>query len=135
MISSFVCAFARALFVSRRHIPPIARQLYARTPIRVLHHIDGADVPLIGFEDQDPLDMSLSVLRGKDVIHTQYLTNMGVKASCTIPVVVDETLWGLFACHHYSAKPLPFATRTTAELFSQLFSLALDRALLRKSGT
>jgi len=51
---------------------------------------------------------------------------MGVSASLSISIVVDDKLWGLFACHHYSPLSPTFERRTTAELFSQMFSLRLE---------
>ena len=50
-----------------------------------------------------PLDLSLSMLRSVSPIHIEYLKNMGVGASLSISIIVDGELWGLFACHHYSA--------------------------------
>ena len=35
-------------------------------------------------------------------------------------------LWGLFACHHYAPHHVPFARRTAAELFGQMFSLLME---------
>lgn len=54
---------------------------------------------------------------------------MGVDASLSISIIVRGKLWGLFACHHYSPRVLPYSLRTVAELFSQLFSLLLDRVV------
>ena len=60
---------------------------------------------------------------------------MGVGASLSISVVVDGKLWGLFACHHYSAKMLSYPLRTGAELFSALFSLVVERTLKQTQAT
>ncbi len=119
----------------RTDIPEQARELYLRNRFRIIADVEAGPVPILpkGRFGAEPLDLSMSTLRAVSPIHIQYLKNMGVSASLSISIVHQGKLWGLFACHHYSAKPLPFATRTTAELFSQLFSLALDRALLRKS--
>ncbi|NVE95670.1 HWE histidine kinase domain-containing protein [Altererythrobacter lutimaris] len=121
----------------RTDIPEQARALYLRNRFRIIADIEAEPVAILpkGRFGAEPLDLSMSTLRAVSPIHIQYLKNMGVGASLSISIVHQGKLWGLFACHHYSAKPLPFATRTTAELFSQLFSLALDRALLRKSET
>ena len=85
-------------------------------------------VPGVSIEGQ-PLDLSLSTLRAVSPIHIEYLRNMGVGASLSISIVIRGKLWGLFACHHYSPRVLPYSLRTVAELFSQLFSLLLDRVL------
>ncbi len=53
-----------------------------------------------------PIDLSMSILRSVSPIHIEYPKNMGVGASLSISIVVDGKLWGLFACHHYSARLL-----------------------------
>ena len=79
----------------------------------------------------DELDLSMSVLRAVSPIHIEYLRNMGVGASSSISIVIKGRLWGLFACHHYAARPLPCSLRTVAELFAQLFSLRLELAIAK----
>ncbi|WP_299370887.1 HWE histidine kinase domain-containing protein [uncultured Tateyamaria sp.] len=110
-------------------IPRIARTLYARTPIRVLSDIMGPDAGVVGLPGAEPLDMSLAVLRGKDAVHRQYLENMGVGATMTVPVVVDGALWGLFAAHHMTAKTVDPNTLVGAELAGKLISLRIQHAL------
>ena len=109
-------------------IPKQARALYLRNLIRIIHDVDAAPVPIVPSlnEDGEPLDLSMSVLRSVSPIHIEYLRNMGVSASLSISIVVDDKLWGLFACHHYSPLSPSFERRTTSELFSQMFSLRLE---------
>ncbi len=84
--------------------------------------------------DGEPLDLSMSTLRAVSPIHIEYLKNMGVGASLSISIIIGGKLWGLFACHHYGPKLLPYSQRTAAELFSEFFSLTLDRTLARQSA-
>ena len=51
---------------------------------------------------------------------------MGVRASLSISIIVDDRLWGLFACHHYSPLSPTFERRSVSELFSQMFSMRLE---------
>ncbi|WP_271078747.1 HWE histidine kinase domain-containing protein [Aurantiacibacter sp. MUD61] len=113
-------------------IPKQARQLYLRNLFRIISDVDATPVPIEPATTLDgaPIDLSMSTLRSVSPIHIQYLQNMGVKASLSISIVVRGKLWGLFACHNYSAKVLPFPVRTMAELFSQLFSMQLDLAIV-----
>ena len=106
-------------------IPKQARELYLRTPFRVIADVDGETVPIVPARDEAgaPLDLSLSVLRSVSPIHLEYLRNMGVRASLSISIIVGGKLWGLFACHHYAGPRCPsFDRRTVAELFGQMFA-------------
>ncbi|MXO65274.1 HWE histidine kinase domain-containing protein [Altericroceibacterium endophyticum] len=112
-------------------IPQQARSLYLRNRFRIIADVNAAPIaiePTTGLQGE-PLDLSLSTLRAVSPIHIEYLKNMGVGASLSISIIVRGKLWGLFACHHYSPRPLPYSLRTAAELFSQLFSLKLELTL------
>ncbi|WP_127144126.1 HWE histidine kinase domain-containing protein [Pelagibacterium montanilacus] len=109
-------------------IPRQARELYKRNLIRVIADVHGESIPIIPEFSPDgmPIDLSTSVLRSVSPIHIEYLKNMGVGASMSVSIVVRGQLWGLVACHHMSARRVPFPVRTGAELVGQMFSLALD---------
>lgn len=115
-------------------IPAQARELYVRNRFRIVSDVNSEPVDIVPgttIEGED-MDLSLSVLRAVSPIHIEYLRNMGVEASLSVSIVIGGKLWGLFACHHYSPKTLPFSQRTAAELFSELFSLVLGRVLSDK---
>ncbi|ANU07109.1 HWE histidine kinase domain-containing protein [Paraurantiacibacter namhicola] len=109
-------------------IPAQARKLYLENPFRIIADVNAQPVPIEPPQSLDgtKLDLSHSVLRAVSPIHIEYLKNMGVGASLSISIIVDGKLWGLFACHHYSSCRVPYGLRTSAELFSQLFSLQLE---------
>lgn len=115
-------------------IPAQARELYKRNRFRIISDVMSEPVPIEPAHSMegDELDLSMSTLRAVSPIHIEYLKNMGVGASLSISIIIDGKLWGLFACHHYSAKILPYSQRTSAELFSEMFSLLLERALFRE---
>ncbi len=117
-------------------IPKQARILYYRNRFRIIADVNAAPVPLEPAQtaEGEPIDLSMSTLRAVSPMHIEYLRNMGVGASLSISIIVGGKLWGLFACHHYSPKVLPYSQRTAAELFSELFSLVLDRALSRQGA-
>ena len=101
-------------------IPKQARVLYKRNLLRVIADVHQAPVPILPVADhaRAPLDLSLSMLRSVSPIHIEYLKNMGVGASMSISIVVDDQLWGLFACHHYAPHLPSFEPRSTFELFA-----------------
>ena len=117
-------------------IPEQARALYVRNRFRIIADVDSEPVPIEPGQsfDGEPLDLSMSSLRAVSPIHIEYLRNMGVGASLSISIVIGGKLWGLFACHHYGPKLLPYSSRTAAELFSDVFSLMLDRSMSRNSA-
>jgi len=91
-------------------IPAIARQLYLRNPVRYIPDIRAEPVLLLS-ADGSSADLSLTDLRSVSPIHVQYLSNMGVAASCSFPIVIGGQLWGLLACHHYLPLKLSPAQR------------------------
>lgn len=120
-------------------IPKQARELYLRSPIRIIADSHDTGVPILPEKDAKgtPLDLSLSMGRSVSPIHLEYLRNMGVGASMSVSIIRNGKLWGLFACHHETPYYVNFRTRTAVELFAQLatyelaeFEMAEDQAQL-----
>ncbi len=109
-------------------IPQQARALYRRSLLRVITDVNATPVKITPALDEfgKPLDLSLSMLRSVSPIHIEYLKNMGVGASLSISIIVDDELWGLFACHHYSPRVPSFQMRSVSELFAQMFAMRLE---------
>lgn len=109
-------------------IPEQARALYLKNHVRLLQDVEAAAVPLVPElhpATGAPLDMSRSVLRAMAPIHVQYLKNMGVGASLSISLVVEDKLWGLIACHHRTARFVSYAIRATSCLYAIVLSAQL----------
>lgn len=109
-------------------IPQQARALYERNWLRIIADVDAETpvvIPALG-PSGGPLDLSMSMLRAVSPVHIEYLRNMGVGASLSISILKQGRLWGLFACHHYSAHHVSYERRTAAELFGQIFSYMLE---------
>lgn len=115
-------------------IPAQARVLYKRNLLRVIADLEAEPVPIVSAEHRrgETLDLSLSILRSVSRIHIEYLKNMGVGASMSISIVVDDELWGLFACHHYSPLNPSFERRSVCELFAQMFAMRLESRLRKE---
>ena len=109
-------------------IPQQARALYERNWLRLITDVDSEPVPILPLSGagEEPLDLSMSMLRSASPIHLEYLRNMGVRASMSVSILVHGKLWGLLACHHLSPRPIDFEHRTASELFGQIFALMLD---------
>ncbi|UDF05102.1 response regulator [Asticcacaulis sp. AND118] len=119
----------RGLHFPASDIPEQARKLYMTNYIRQIADVSYAPVPIVPplHPDTDqPLDMSLSVLRSVSPIHVQYLANMGVAASMSISIIQDGKLWGLVACHHNVGYHVPYRVRMVSEIMGHIFSAQLS---------
>ena len=99
-------------------IPVQARELYIKNLMRLIVDVNFTPVPLYTIDDAENknLDLSFSNLRSVSPIHIQYLKNMGVAATMSISLMHENRLWGLIACHHYSAKYISSDIRIAAQL-------------------
>ena len=115
-------------------IPKQARDLYFRNRVRMLSDIEQPQVFLrrkAGDDDRDwGLDLSMVDCRGLSPIHKEYLQNVGVAASMSVAIVLDNKLWGLFAMHHDTPRFMDYELRSFLRFVGQVFSghLALQAA-------
>ncbi|APX88837.1 hypothetical protein BV394_03070 [Brevirhabdus pacifica] len=116
-------------------VPTQARALQIKSPLRILPDVEHTPAPIVANAPQaEPLDLSLAHVRGVSPIHLEYLRNMGVTGTLSLGIVVDGKLWGMFAGHHMEALELSPETRMACELFTQMFSLIVHKAIeLKKS--
>lgn len=104
-------------------IPPQARELYRKNPLRLIRSVHDQGVPLVGLKET-ALDLTWSTLRAVSPIHLTYLKNMGVEASMSISLLTPEgELWGLVACHHYQGeKFLPYKMRAACTHYAMMLA-------------
>ncbi len=112
-------------------IPQQARKLYLKHTLRLIADVSQEGVPIHPprGEDGEALDLSSSVLRSVSPMHLEYLRNMGVQASMSVSIIINDELWGLFACHHEAPLVVDHVKRGVAEMFGELFSLMLSDRL------
>ncbi|KAF1072111.1 MAG: Bacteriophytochrome [Pseudomonas citronellolis] len=111
-------------------IPAQARRLYIQNPIRAIVDVGYEPVavlPVLDARNGRPFDLTHSTLRSVSPVHCEYLRNMGVHASMSLSIVVQGRLWGLFSCHHMSAKLVPYPVRMAFQVFSQVCSAIVGR--------
>jgi light-regulated signal transduction histidine kinase (bacteriophytochrome) len=109
-------------------IPQPARDIYQRIWIRPLPNACGPLVEMVPLANPDtgqPLNMTYCALRGASVMYTEYLANMGVAASLTMPILIEGKLWAMIACHHMTPTHFAHPLRAACELLSQVVSLQL----------
>jgi chemotaxis family two-component system sensor kinase Cph1 len=104
-------------------IPAQARHLYTLNWLRLIPDV-GYRPSRISPPDEPgaPLDLTFSVLRSVSPIHVEYLSNMGVRASMSLSLVVDNRLWGLIICHHRAPRFVPYEIRAACEFLAQALS-------------
>lgn len=107
-------------------IPAQARELYMRSPLRLIPDATYEPVPLVDADPSaGPVDLSYAQLRSVAAVHLKYLANMGVQASMSASIVVDGRLWGLVACHHRTPRTIPSAVRAACGFLARLLSLRI----------
>ena len=112
-------------------IPRPAREIFKRIWIRPLPHAAGPLVELVPLANPDtghPLNLTHCALRGASVMYSEYLANMGVAASLTMPILRDGELWGLIACQHNTPTHFPYQMRSACEFLAQVATLQLKNA-------
>ena len=127
-------------FVGRRYpasdIPAQARRLYVLNTMRLIADVADAPVPLLADPTHpEPLDLSHSVLRSVSPVHIEYLTNMGVRASMSVSIVVAGRLWGMLACHHMVPLRVPYAIRMAFDVIAQLIAASVQSSEARSRET
>ena len=111
-------------------IPAQARALYLRNRIRMIVDIGYEPAPLLGLgSDATPLDLGTVMLRAISPLHVEYLSNMGVRATLTMSLIVHGRLWGMIVCHHNDILHAEPPMRLTCDLIAQVVSLQLEHLL------
>ena len=109
-----------------------ARELYFRNWVRLIPDARSTPAPILSANDprnNEPLDLSHSLIRSVSPVHIKDLANMGVVASMSLSIIIAGRLWGLIACHHCTPRYLPHRLRMACELFAQMASAKLETKL------
>ena len=112
-------------------IPKQVRALFLRKRLRMLpdakyDYAEGAIVPAENPRTGAALDMTLGSLRGSSPMYTEYLENMGVRATLTLALTKGHQLWGLIACHHYGEpRIIPYDVRIGCAFVARAVSAQL----------
>jgi len=121
------------LFFPSSDIGARARELYLKNFTRYIPDIGAAPARLVGVHagggtasSAHPVDMTFCNLRSVVPCHITYLHNIGVKASMSFSINVDNRLWGLFACHHYTPRRVSYDQRVVCEQAAMMFIFKLN---------
>jgi diguanylate cyclase (GGDEF)-like protein len=114
-------------------IPPSAREMFLKARQRVivdvgLQHkiINGLDCPETG------QTLAVEDIRycPVDPCHAEYLEAMGARSSLTVPIVHQNQLWGLLACHHSQPKRFSDRELNIVQLLVDQLSIAIAQSFL-----
>lgn len=105
-------------------IPAEARARYLRNAVIVIQDVSQAPSPLM-----PPLppgtDLGPTTLRRVPAAMLDYLLNLGVAASLSIPILVDGRVWGLVTGHHSMPRALPHAIIRASHMLTEVASSRL----------
>ena len=109
-------------------IPKQAREIFMKIWHRAVPDIDAPLIELIPLANPDtgrPVDMTYCALRGVSIMYSEYIRNMGSKATLVMPVLNGGRLWGLISCHHGEKMHYSYRLRAACEFLAQVVSLQL----------
>jgi light-regulated signal transduction histidine kinase (bacteriophytochrome) len=119
-------------------IPQQARALYRKNWLRLIpdaRYTPARLVPSLRPDTGAPLDLTFAVLRSVSPIHLEYLENMGIRASFSVSLIVDDELWGLISCGNHSGPLMvPYEVRSAVEVIGRLLSLQFAALAQREAA-
>ncbi|ASC70169.1 Sensor histidine kinase [Halomicronema hongdechloris C2206] len=113
-------------------IPQEARELFLLTRQRNIVNVAKGEIgisPLVSPKTQQQQAPEIWV-RQVDPCHVEYLTNMGVQSSLVVPILYQQTLWGLLVAHHSKPKSVSPRALEVLQLVADQVSIALNHAML-----
>ena len=103
------------------------RELYKKTGLRIVCDSNGKDCQVLTKGWKESIDLSLSCFRSVHWTHIQYLRNMGVKSSITLPILINGELWGMYVLHSYITPTHPtIEERIMIEVFASISTLHIE---------
>lgn len=114
-------------------IPPQAREMFVKTRQRVIVDVI-AQRKALNQLDSSETGESLLVedIRYSpiDPCHAEYLSNMGVYSSLTVPILYQNQLWGLLVSHHSQRRQVSQKELEVVQLLVDQLSIAISQSNL-----
>jgi light-regulated signal transduction histidine kinase (bacteriophytochrome)/CheY-like chemotaxis protein len=113
-------------------IPPPIRQLYIKNVFRFIRDVDVADVNIVSNEE---IDLTHCRTRACNRCHIAYMRNMGLRASMSLAILVENRLWGIFAFHGYDKAYKPtLHQRIASETIASMVSARVESLVRKKTS-
>ncbi|MEG3850449.1 EAL domain-containing protein [Microcoleus sp. herbarium19] len=114
-------------------IPDSAREMFVKARQRVIVDV-GLKHQTINRLDCPETGTTLAVedirYSPVDSCHAEYLEAMGARSSLTVPIVHQNKLWGLLACHHSQPKRFSDRELKMVQLLVDQLSIAIAQSFL-----
>ncbi|MCW1924777.1 ATP-binding protein [Luteolibacter arcticus] len=113
------------LHVPASALPPASRGRFEAGQLRYFHDAAASPVPLVPSicpRNGAPLDLSRAVLRSLSPTWVRQLAALEVASGMTLPLVVDDRLWGLVICQHRRQKYIFHEQRAATRLCALVLS-------------
>ena len=109
-------------------VPRQTRELFFKNPYRLIPTRMYKPVrllPIVNPLTQQFIDLSDCNLRSVAAVHLEYMGNMGIMASLSMPLIYDNKLWGLISFHHKTPKNPGHELLSALELLTGIVSAQL----------
>jgi chemotaxis family two-component system sensor kinase Cph1 len=109
--------------------PSASRERFGSGQLHYFYDAAASAVPLVPSlcpRSGAPLDLSRVVLRSPSATRVRHLAALEVTSGLTLPLVLDEKLWGLVVCQHRRWKFLSHEQRTAVSLCSLVLSAQIE---------
>ena len=113
-------------------IPAEIRELYIKVRVRSIVNVDTKEIAQSAIYDLDTTEIVPEEIRYRpvDPCHLEYLTAIGVKSSVVLPILCEEKLWGLLACHHSQPRVISESDLELVQMVVDQISIAIAQSNL-----
>jgi PAS domain S-box-containing protein len=113
-------------------IPSEIRELYLKARQRTIVNVASKQIGMSALVDDDR-DREYIQFRTVDPCHAEYLMAMGVQSSLVVPIMDDDSLWGLLVSHHRFPRVITERKLEVVQLVADQTSIAIAQSNLLES--
>jgi light-regulated signal transduction histidine kinase (bacteriophytochrome) len=107
-------------------IPRAARDMYLEQRVRFIYDVGKPELDIVNGTGAD-IDLSEVQQRGVSGVHVRYMTNMGIRGSVSIAIIVRGALWGLLVMHSNTGyTSIDSVTMDTCKIICSIISMKMD---------
>jgi light-regulated signal transduction histidine kinase (bacteriophytochrome) len=113
-------------------IPLHARELFIQAKVRSVVNVETQQIGQSQVQELPNGEHLAEDIhyRPVDPCHVEYLTAMGVKSSLVAPILYQDALWGLLACHHSQPRDVSEYELEAVQMVVDQLSIAIAQSTL-----